>query len=326
MHHQTKTLPDRQLGSSDLHITCVGVGAFAIGGWMWGGQDDRESEAAIRAALDAGVNWIDTAPIYGEGKASLVVGRVLKAIPSGRRPLIFSKFGHHFTNGQRVTNGSAAQVEKDCEEELMRLGVEQIDLFQLHWPTPQPVEETAHACARLLQAGKIRAIGVSNFDARQLDAWKATGIPLHSVQNGFSLVKPEPSTDVLPWCVENQVGLLAYSPLFRGLLSGTWTEAKTFPAGDHRGERDDFRGLHLKRWLQAVDELRTLGADDQLTVPQLAVSRLLYHAGVAGVIVGARNAAQGAALGNLAVMLSPSLIDGMDRIVARCRNDLTVAG
>jgi aryl-alcohol dehydrogenase-like predicted oxidoreductase len=312
----------RHLGSSELTISPVGVGAFAIGGWMWGGQDDAESERALLAALDTGINWIDTAPIYGEGKASLVVGRVLKKLPSSRRPLVFTKFGHHFINGQRITDGSAAQVERDCDEELARLGTECIDLFQLHWPAPQPIQETASACAKLLKAGKIRAVGVSNFSAVQLAEWKATGFPLHSVQNGFSLVKPEPSEAVLPWCCENGVGLLAYSPLFRGLLSGTWAADKSFPPGDHRGERDDFRGTHLRRWLAAVEELRALGAEVGLTVPQLAVSRLLCNAGVAGVIVGGRNAAQGAALRGLAVVLRPEQIAAIDAIAERCRHDL----
>lgn len=312
----------RQLGSSDLTITAIGVGAFAIGGWMWGEQDDDASEAAIRAALDAGVNWIDSAPIYGEGKASLVVGRVLQGMAPSQRPLVFTKFGHHLVDGQRITDGSAAQVERDCDEELARLGVERIDLFQLHWPAPQPVAETAEACARLLKAGKIRAIGVSNFSTAQLAEWQATGVPLHSVQNGFSLVKPEPSTEVLPWCVEHNVGLLAYSPLFRGLLSGTWTTDKTFPPGDHRGERDDFRGPRLARWLQAVEELRALGAEDDLSVPQLAIGWLLCHEGVAGVIVGARTAAQGAALGDLAMPLKQAQVDAIDAIVARCRAEL----
>ncbi len=312
----------RTLGTSDLTITAIGVGAFAVGGWMWGGQDDDDSVAAIRAALDAGINWIDTAPIYGEGKASLVVGRVLRDLDPSQRPMVFSKFGHHLVDGQRLTDGSAVQIERDCEEELSRLGVERIDLFQLHWPAPQPVAETAAACERLLKAGKIRAIGVSNCSAEQLADWLATGVPLASVQNGFSLVKPEPSAEVLPWCVEHQVGLLAYSPLFRGLLSGTWGPDKTFPPGDHRGERDEFRGPRLARWLQAVDELRTLGADDELSVPQIAIGWLLCHEGVAGVIVGARNAGQGAALGDLAMPLKQAQIDAVDAIVARCRADL----
>jgi aryl-alcohol dehydrogenase-like predicted oxidoreductase len=314
----------RTLGASDLTITAIGVGAFAMGGFMWGGQDDADSEAAIRAALDSGVNWIDTAPLYGEGKASLVIGRVLKDLAPSQRPLVFTKFGHHVVDGVRVTDVSAAAVVRDCDEELARLGVERLDLLQMHWPGSQPVAETAAACAKLVQAGKVRALGLSNVDPGHLAAWQATGVPITCVQNAFSLVKPELSTAVLPWCVEHGAGLLAYSPLFRGLLSGTWGPDKSFPPGDHRGERDDFRGPRLARWLQAVEELRKLGEDDELSVPQLAIGWLLCHEGVSGVIVGARNAAQGAALGDLAMPLKQAQLDAVDAIVARCRADLPV--
>ena len=315
----------RAFSSTDMTISAVGVGAFAIGGWMWGDQNDADSEAALRAALDAGVNWIDTAPIYGEGRASSVVGRVLASLPADRRPYVFTKFGHHVVDGKRVTDGSRAQVLRDCDEELSRLGVERIDLFQLHWPAPQPVAETAAACAELLAAGKIRAIGVSNFSAAQLAAWKATEVPLHSVQNSFSLVKPEVAADVLPWCAEHSVGFLAYSPLFRGLLSGTWNKDKTFPTGDHRNERDEFRGKHLARWLTAVDELRVLAEEDEQTVAQLAIGWLLCTEGCTAVIVGARNAAQGAAIGDLALPLKQKQVDRVDEIIARCRADLQAA-
>lgn len=309
----------RRVGSSDLDITPIGAGAFAIGGWMWGDQDERDSIAALHAALDSGVNWIDSAPVYGEGKASEVTGKVIQTLPPSKRPLVFTKFGLHIVDGERVKSGSTAQVERDCEAELVRLGVDCIDLFQLHWPAPEPVAETAAACDRLLRAGKIRAVGVSNFNAAALAEWVATGLPLHSVQNGFSLVRPEPSLEVLPWCREHQVGLLAYSPLFRGLLSGTWTADKTFPPGDHRGQRDDFRGEHLRRWLQAVEALRALGKEIGLDVRQLAVSRLLHEPGVSGVIVGVRNARQGTGLAQLAAPLAPDTIRAIDAIADRAR-------
>ena len=309
----------RHLGSSELEITPVGAGAFAIGGWMWGEQDERDSIAALRAALARGVNWIDSAPVYGEGRASEVTGKVLKSLPPSVRPLIFTKFGLHIVNGERVKSGSAAQVERDCEAELVRLGVDCIDLFQLHWPAPEPVGETAAACDRLLKAGKIRAVGVSNFSTAELAEWVATGFPLHCVQNGFSLVRPEPSLEVLPWCREHHVGLLAYSPLFRGLLSGTWTADKTFPPGDHRGQREDFQGEHLRRWLQAIEELRSLGKEIGLNVRQLAVSRLLHEPGVSGVIVGVRNAAQGTGLAQLAAPLTPETLRVVDTIANRAR-------
>lgn len=315
----TDRLQKRRIGSSDLEISPVGAGAFAIGGWMWGTQDERDSIAALIAALESGVNWIDTAPAYGEGIASTVTGKALKLLPPSKRPLVFSKFGLHVVDGERIKCGSAAQVERDCDAELMRLGVDCIDLFQLHWPAPDPMFETAEACNRLLQQGKIRAVGVSNFETAQLLEWQQTGFPLHCVQNGFSLVDPDPSLAVLPWCRENQVGLLGYSPLFRGMLSGTWTKQKTFPWGDHRGERKAFRGEHLERWLQAVEEIRDLGKDIGLDLRQLVISRLLHEPGVSGVIVGVRNAGQGTGLANLGVSLDAGVIQAIDAIAARAR-------
>ena len=310
----------RQLGSSDLTISIIGVGAFAIGGWMWGPQDDHDSEQALHAALDAGVNWIDTAPIYGEGRASLVVGRVVR--DRAKKPMVFTKFGHRLVDGQRVSDGSRAAVLRDTEEELVRLGVETIDLLQLHWPCPQPVEETAAACAELVKAGKVRHLGVSNYSVAHLEAWKATGVPLVSVQNPYSLLKADAERAELPWCAEQKVGFLAYSPLHRGLLSGTWTADKTFPAGDHRGERDDFRGPRLVRHLAMVEELRVLAAEDDLTVPQLCIGYLMCSEGLSGVIVGARTQAQGAGLGDLGMPLRQAQVDAVDAILARCRADL----
>jgi aryl-alcohol dehydrogenase-like predicted oxidoreductase len=316
----------RTLGSSDLTITVVGYGAFGIGGWMWGDQDDVDSAAAIRAALESGVNWIDTAPIYGSGRADAVVGKVLKDIPVSQRPYVFTKFGHHLVDGQRISDGSRARVLADCEYGLKTLGVECIDLFQLHWPTPTPIAETAAACAELLKAGKIRAVGVSNFSVEQLEAWRATGLPLHCVQNPYSLFKPEAEKTVLPWCAEHNVGFLAYSPLHRGMLFGTWTADKTFPAGDHRGERPDFTGKRLARFLAAVDEIKAIAEEDDQTCAGLAIGALLCAEGLTGCIVGARNAAQGSALGDLGRPAKAKQLEQLDDICARLSKDLEIIG
>lgn len=316
----------RTLGSTDMTISAVGYGAFGIGGWMWGSQDDADSEAAIRAALDAGVNWIDTAPIYGSGRADAVVGTVLKSLPVERRPYVFTKFGHHLVGDQRVSDGSQARVIADCEYGLKTLGVERIDLFQLHWPTPQPVAETAAACAELIQAGKIRAVGVSNFSHAQLAAWHATGLPLHCVQNAYSILKPDAEKDVLPWCAEQRVGFLAYSPLQRGMLFGTWTKDKTFPAGDHRGERADFRGARLARYIEAVDAIKALAAEDDMTCAQMAIGALMVHEGVTACIVGARNAAQGAALADLGMPIKAKQLEQIEAILAALHTDLATIG
>jgi aryl-alcohol dehydrogenase-like predicted oxidoreductase len=180
----------RRLGKTDYEITTIGLGTWAIGGRQWGPQDDETSIGAIHAALDHGVNWVDTAPIYGSGHSEEVVGRALKALPASRRPLVFTKFGLGVNVDAPERSAGEKQVLAECDGSLRRLGVERIDLYQLHWPAPEPIAETAGACAKLLQAGKIRAIGVSNFSVAQLEEWEATGVPLHSDQPPFSILRP----------------------------------------------------------------------------------------------------------------------------------------
>ena len=199
----------RHLGTSGLEISRIGLGTWAIGGHMWGGQDDAESLSAIHAAIDHGVNWIDSAPIYGSGHSEEIIGHALKQLPSSRRPLIFTKFGLGTDSDTPTRSASAAEVASECEASLRRLGVDHIDLYQLHWPAPQPVTETAAACDALLKAGKIRAIGVSNFSVPQLEEWRATGVPLHSDQPPFSILRPAVKHDVLPWCSANEVGVIS---------------------------------------------------------------------------------------------------------------------
>ncbi len=313
----------RTMGSTDLLISAVGYGAFGIGGWMWGEQNDEDSVRAIHAAVDAGVNWIDTAPIYGSGRADAVVARALAELSPERRPLLFTKFGHHLVNGQRVNDGTRARVIADCEYGLQALNVERLDLFQLHWPTATPIAETAAACDVLLKAGKIRAIGVCNFSVAQLDAWRATGVALHAVQNGYGLFKPDAERDVLPWCAEHNVGFLAYSPLQRGLLFGGWTADKTFPAGDHRAERPDFTGKRLARFVAAVDEIKAIAEADDQTCAELAIGCLMVTEGLTACIVGARNAAQGAFLGQLGMPAKAAQVEAVEAICARLFADLT---
>ncbi len=312
----------RNLGATDLRVSAIGLGAFAIGGWMWGTQEDSDSIAAIHAAIEAGVNWIDTAPIYGNGRADRIVAEALRQLPPERRPMVFTKFGHHLVDRQRTNDGSRARVITDCDYNLKVFGVDTLDLFQLHWPTATPLAETAAACGELLKAGKIRAIGVSNFNLAQLQEWQATGIPLHALQCPYSLVRQEVAAAELPWCAENGVGALAYSPLHRGLFSGTWTAAKTFTKDDHRSERADFQGPRLAHFLAAVEELRVIAEDDDLTVPQLAIGYLLCTEGLSGCIVGARNAAQGEALGDLGMPIKAKHMDAVDAVLAKLKTDL----
>jgi aryl-alcohol dehydrogenase-like predicted oxidoreductase len=188
----------RMLGRSELEISRIGLGTWAVGGHMWGGQDDAESIEAIHAALDHGINWIDTAPIYGSGHSEEIVGRAVKQVTGSRRPFLFTKFGLGQDSDSPNRSGATGDVHAECDASLRRLGVDHIDLYQLHWPAPQPIAETASACAALLKAGKIRAIGVSNFSVAQLEEWQATGVPLHSDQPPYSILRPAVKHDVMP--------------------------------------------------------------------------------------------------------------------------------
>ena len=312
----------RELGTSGLHISTIGLGSWAIGGWMWGTQDDADSEAAIHAAVDYGVNWIDTAPIYGGGHSETVVGRAIKALPVSSRPLVFTKFGVGADATVNRRAASRADVIAECDASLRRLGVDRIDLFQQHWPSEDPIADTARACEELLKAGKIRAIGVSNYSPQQLDAWRATGVPLHSVQSPYSILRPAVKDTVLPWCAAHDVGVIAYSPLFRGLLFGTWTKTKTFPNGDARGTHKDYIGARFARHIEAVEEITLVATKGGLSCPQLSVGVLLRTPGLTGCIVGARNARQGALISNLGVSVTDEQADAVWGIVARLEEDL----
>jgi aryl-alcohol dehydrogenase-like predicted oxidoreductase len=315
-------MQQRKLGTSGLEISTIGLGTWAIGGHMWGGQDDAQSAEAIHAAVDHGINWIDTAPIYGSGHSEVVVGRAVKQLGSGRRPLIFTKFGLGVDSATPNRSASAADVKAECDASLQRLGVDHIDLYQLHWPAPQPIPETAAACGELLKAGKVRAIGVSNFSVAQLEEWTATGVPLHSDQPPYSILRPAVKQDVLPWCAAHNVGAISYSPLFRGLLFGTWAKDKKFPTDDGRSTHKDYAGARFQRHLQAIEEIRALATSSGLSVPQLCVGVLLQTPGLTGVIVGARSAKQGGLIAGLGISITSDQAAAVWTIADRLAKDL----
>ena len=312
----------RRLGQSDFEITSIGLGTWVVGGRQWGGQDDKASIEALHAAVDHGINWVDTAPIYGSGHSEEVVGRAVKALPASRRPYVFTKFGLGVDVDAPVKSASASEVAAECEGSLRRLGVDQIDLYQLHWPVPQPIPETADACAKLLKAGKVRAIGVSNFSVAQLEEWTATGVPLVSNQPPFSILRPAAAKDVLPWCATHNVGAISYSPLFRGLLFGTWSRDKTFGAEDARAAHKDYSGPRFQRHLDAVDEIHAIARASALSSAQLCVGVLLRTPGLTGVICGARDARQGALVANLGVTVTEEQAAQVWAVVRRLEADL----
>ncbi|TVR12034.1 MAG: aldo/keto reductase [Planctomycetota bacterium] len=307
----------------DQPLSVVGLGCFAIGGYMWGAQDDVDSRDAMAAALAAGINWIDTAPLYGDGHAERVLGAFLRQIPGSERPLIATKFGHVVqADGSRLSRAGREDVLADCEASLQHLGVETIDLYQQHWPAPEPLEETAQALHSLVAAGKVRAIGISNVGVDDIRAWQDTGLPLATVQNGYSLFRRSDEADVLPYCAANDLAYLAYSPMHRGMLFGTWNADHHFPPGDHRRERPDFVAPRFPVLLQGVARLRAIAEAHDLSLAQLAVGALLSREGCTAVIIGARNHAQGVALQTLGMPLKRAVCEQIEEVLMRVDAEL----
>jgi aryl-alcohol dehydrogenase-like predicted oxidoreductase len=290
----------RKLGNSDLQITPVGYGAWAIGGsgWQfaWGSQDDNDSIAAIHRSLELGVNWIDTAAVYGLGHSEEVVARALKEW-RGPRPHVFTKCGLRWDaagNVQKVL--SADSIRYEIENSLRRLGVDVIDLYQIHWP-PDPdspeLEEGWSALAELKRAGKVRWIGVSNFNVQQLRRAQAIA-PVTSLQPPYSAVHREIEAEILPYCLREGIGVIVYSPMASGLLTGAMTRerAAKLPKDDWRRAHPDFTEPNLSRNLGLVERMREIGKRDNRLTGEVAIAWTLHNPAVTGAIVGARNARQ----------------------------------
>lgn len=290
----------RTLGKSDLQITPVGYGAWAIGGsgWQfaWGSQDDNDSIAAIHRALELGVNWIDTAAVYGLGHSEEVVGRALKTWP-GSKPYVFTKCGLRWDRRgqvQKVLSGSS--IRGEVEDSLHRLGVDVIDLYQIHWP-PDPdsplLEEGWSTLADLKREGKVRWIGVSNFSVEQLRRAQKIA-PVTSLQPPYSLVHLEAEAEILPYCGQEGIGVIVYSPMASGLLSGAMTRDRIakLPQDDWRKAHADFNEPNLSRNLALADRLRQIGERRGRSAGEVAIAWTLHHPAVTGAIVGARNAKQ----------------------------------
>jgi aryl-alcohol dehydrogenase-like predicted oxidoreductase len=290
----------RKLGNADLHITRVGYGAWAIGGsgWQfaWGAQDDSESVAAIHRALELGVNWIDTAAVYGLGHSEEVVGRALKEW-HGSRPYVFTKCGLRGDVAGEVQKVlSADSIRGEVEDSLRRLSADVIDLYQIHWP-PDPdssaLEEGWSTLANLKREGKVRWIGVSNFNVQQLQRAQAIA-PVTSLQPRYSLVHREIEDEILPYCLSEGIGVIAYSPMASGLLTGAMTRerAARLPKDDWRREDPDFEEPNLSHNLALVERMREIANNHDRFVGEVAIAWTLHHPAVTGAIVGARNARQ----------------------------------
>jgi len=284
----------RQLGNSDLMITPIGFGAWAIGGsgWEfgWGEQDDKQSVAAIHRALELGINWIDTAAVYGMGHSEKVVSLALRTW-SGSRPYVFTKCGLRWDEQGYVHRSlNPVSIRQECEDSLRRLNVDVIDLYQIHWPTEE-LEEGWSAMARLQKEGKVRWIGVSNFNVGEMRRAQAVA-PLTSLQPPFSLVRRDIEHEILPYCRSEKLGVIVYSPMASGLLTGAMTRerADALSASDWRSRDVEFQEPKLSKNLALVERLREIGERHGRPPGQAAIAWTLHNPAVTGAIVGARNA------------------------------------
>lgn len=290
----------RKLGNSDLKITPVGFGAWAIGGsgweFAWGPQDDKDSIAAIHRALELGVNWIDTAAVYGLGHSEEIVARALKEW-RGPRPYVFTKCVMRWNEKGRIKKEfGAASIRRECEESLRRLQVKTIDLYQIHWPPEDNgpgLEEAWQTLAALQKEGKVRWIGVSNFSAAQIQRAEKIA-PVTSLQPPYSLIRRKIEEETLPYCQKQGIGVISYAPMASGLLTGAMTSerAAALPPDDFRTRNPEFREPRLSKNLELVERLRQVGARHGRGPGEVAIAWVLCHPAITGAIVGARNAKQ----------------------------------
>ena len=295
-------IPHRRLGATDLDITRVGLGAWAIGGpWAfgWGPQDDGASVAAIHRAVELGINWIDTAAVYGLGHSEAVVGNALAALPADRRPFIFTKCGLVWDEGDRKAEPRRvlrpASIRRECDASLKRLRVARIDLYQFHWPdeTGTALEDSWDTMLRLVEEGKVRWPGVCNFDVALLDRCAARG-PVASLQPPLSPIRRRAAAAELPWCGRHGTGVIAYSPMQSGLLTDGFSAERlaALPPDDYRHHGTEFMPPRFAKNLALRDGLRPVAARHGVSVGEIAIAWVLAWPAVTGAIVGARSAAQ----------------------------------
>ncbi|WP_341839091.1 aldo/keto reductase [Chitinophaga caseinilytica] len=297
----------RQLGDSELKVSAITFGAWAIGGWMWGGAERKDATEAIRASIDRGVTSIDTAPIYGQGTSEEIVGEALVGIPRDKVQLL-TKFGMTWegTNGtfafsSQDNSGKPIEIYKyagkdsiirECEASLRRMRTDYIDLYQIHWPdATTPIEETFEAVLRLKEQGKIREAGVCNYNAAQMKAADAV-VKLASNQVPFSMVERNIEKELVPYCIENNKAILAYSPLQRGILTGKIKPDHQFEAGDHRPKTPFYQPDNIARINAFLSIIKPLAESKNATLAQLVIRWTIERPGITVALVGARNAGQ----------------------------------
>jgi aryl-alcohol dehydrogenase-like predicted oxidoreductase len=313
----------KRLGNSDMFITPLGIGAWAMGGggWQfaWGPQDDEASVAAIRAALDAGLNWIDTAAVYGLGHSEEVVARALESVSS--RPYVFTKCERNWNEkGEIYGSLKREDLRRECEGSLRRLRMEALDLYQIHWPNPdEDLEEGWETLLELKEEGKVRWIGVSNFEVGQMERLRGIG-PITSLQPPYSIISPEIEQEILPYTAAHTIGVIVYSPMKSGLLSGKMTRERVaaMPPDDFRPRTPHFREPKLTRNLALAQLLRSIGQRHGRTPGEVAIAWTLRRPEVTGAIVGLRSPDQvGGVIGAAEFRLSPEELREISDFVAQ---------
>lgn len=297
----------RKLGNSDLEVSVITFGAWAVGGWMWGGTERKDAVDAIKAGYDLGVTSIDTAPVYGQGLSEEIVGEAINGIPRDKVQIL-TKYGMRWdlakgSLGFKSKDNDGKDIDvykyagkdsiiKECENSLKRLGTDYIDLYQIHWPdVTTPIQETIEAVAQLIKQGKVRYAGVSNYDVDQMKEAEKF-ILLVSNQVPYSMVKRDIEADVIPYSIEKNIGILAYSPIQRGLLSGKMKPGYKFNEGDHRAGMHFFKDENLKRTNEFLNKIKPLADAKNATLAQLVISWTIEQPGITIALVGARNAEQ----------------------------------
>lgn len=287
----------RRFGNTGMNITPIGFGSWAIGGagWShgWGPQDDNRAVEAVERAVELGINWIDTAAVYGLGHSEELIGKVLAGLKS--KPLVFTKCSLVWNDNRRIGNSlKADSIRRECEASLRRLNVDAIDLYQVHWPHPEhDIEEGWRTMAELKEEGLVRHIGVSNFNVEQMQRAHAIA-PVESLQPPYSMLRRAIETDILPFCLEQNIGVIVYSPMLSGMLSGAMTRerALNFPPDDWRRNNKEFQEPRLSYNLELVELLKKTGKKHGLSAGEVAVAWTLRHLAVTAAIVGGRSAEQ----------------------------------
>ncbi|CAM2916945.1 aldo/keto reductase [Paenibacillus sediminis] len=281
------------LGSSGIEVSRIGLGTWAMGGWMWGGTDEGQSIRTILHALDEGINLLDTAPAYGAGRSEEIVGEAIRQYGKRDQVVIATKVGLELLEGGGVRrNATKEQINKEIDDSLRRLKTDYIDLYMVHWPDPLvPISETAEAMHALYKTGKIRAIGVSNFSPEQMKEWLEAA-PLHSNEPPYNLFEREIEQDVLPFCRENNIATLLYGSLCRGLLTGKMTLNTEFKGDDLRNNDPKFQQPRYEQYLLAVEKLTEIASGYNKTITEFAVRWVLDQPGASVALWGARNPEQ----------------------------------